>query len=577
MQSSIDFASLPSRCKTAVDYANQIALGEIPVCKLVENGILRFFRDLKRSTNGGPYFLDYKAAERVMAFVEKMPHIKGPDANTPITLAPWQKFIYLNVFGWQVKETGVRRFRKVYTEIPRGNGKSTMVAPAALYMLSADGESGAEVYSAAVTRDQARIVFNTSQTMARRKSAFLKRAGVNILAHAVVQDKTASTFQPLSSDARGLDGLNVHLAILDELAQHKTREVHDVIETATGKRLQPLMWMITTAGPDQGGIGFEIHDYGEKVLNRVIEDDSFFTLIYTIDAGDDWMEPKTWIKANPNWGYSVQPDTVKQLAQRASQVASFQNAFKMKHLNVWTNASVGWLDSVHWANQAMPMDEDDFLGEECMVAIDLSSKVDVAAKVKIFRRPNDADVSRKHGYKYFIIPTLYLPEAAVRDNRNANYAGWGLGGHLTITPGDVIDFENIEEDLKTDIEKFNVVDVPFDPWQATQLAQRMTAEGVPMVEFPPHVRNFSEPMKEFEALVRSGLLFHNNNPVFNWMISNLVIKEDRKGNIFPRKERDENKIDGPVAAIMALARWLFYVEEQKTVSVYDDTSQTVLM
>lgn len=578
MQSSIEFENLSPPLKDAIDYANRVILGETSACKLVQNGVERFFKDLERSASGGPYFLDFEAAERVIRFVEKMPHIKGPDAGRSLILAPWQRFIYLNVFGWRLRNTKARRFRKVYTEIPRGNGKSTMVAPAALYMLSADNESGAEIYSAAVTRDQAKIVFTTARNMAMRMGPYLKRAGVNILSNAIAQDRTASTFQPLSADARSLDGLNIHLAILDELAQHKTREVHDVIETATGKRLQPLMWMITTAGPNQGGIGFEIHDYAEKILNGVVDDDSFFALIYTVDPGDDWTQPDVWEKANPNWGHSVQPDTIKQLAQRAIQVPSFQNAFQMKHLNIWTNASVAWLDSTRWSQQALPYDEDNFLGEECMIGLDLASKVDIAAKVKIFRRPNDADVSSKHPYKYFILPTLYLPESAVQENRNANYSGWVLGGHLVTTPGDVIDFSYIEEDLQSDAEKFNVVDIPFDPWQATQLAQRMTEKGLPMVEFGSTVRNFSEPTKEFEALVRQGLLFHNNNPCFNWMVSNLVVKEDRKGNIFPRKERDENKIDGPVASIMALARWLFMIEEkEQKKSIYSDLNRKVYM
>jgi phage terminase large subunit-like protein len=222
-----------------------------------------------------------------------------------------------------------------------------------------------------------------------------------------------------------------------------------------------------------------------------------------------------------------------------------------------------------WNKQALPVDEDEFLGDECILGLDLASKVDIAASVKVFRRRNDADVSAKHPYKYIIVPKLYLPRGAIEKKNNANYEGWGLGGHLEIIPGEVIDFEHIEEDILADAKKFNIIDVPYDPWQATQLAQRLASQGIPMIEFPATVRNFSEPMKEFEALLRQGLLFHNNNPVFNWMISNLVVKEDRKGNIFPRKERDENKIDGPVAAIMGLARWLFQVEEEKVVSVYD--------
>jgi phage terminase large subunit-like protein len=552
----------PASCVEAIDYANQIALGEIPACKQVTNAVSRFFKDVKRSAAGGPFHLDYEAADRVIWFMEQMPHIKGPEAGHNIYLAPWQKFIIMNAFGWRHKQNGSRRFRKVYIEVPRGNGKSTMVAPIGLYMLAADGEGGAEVYSGAVVRDQARIVFNAAKAMAQRRKKFMQRAGVSTFAHAIAQDDTNSTFMPISSDARTLDGLNVHFAILDELAQHKSREVHDVMETATGKRLQAMLYMITTAGPDQGGIGFEVHDYAEKVIDGVVEDESFFAIIYTIDPGDDWTQRTSWIKANPNWGHSVMPDAIEALAQRAVQVPSFQNAFKMKHLNIWTNASEGWMDSIVWSRQAAPIDEQEFIGAECMMALDLASKVDIAANIKIFRQPNNLDVSAKHPYKYFIVPKLYIPEGAIKANRNNNYLGWSLGGHLMVTPGDVIDFELIEEDIMEDCKKFNVQDVAFDPWQATQLAQRLTGKGIPMIEFPATVRNFSEPTKEFEALARQGLLFHNNNPVFNWMISNLVVKEDRKGNIFPRKEREENKIDGPVAAIMALARWLFMVAEE---------------
>lgn len=552
---------IPPNCQIALDYADSIAFGEIPACREVQQGIKRFFRDMKRSTQGGPFVLDYDLAERAMVFAQMLPHIKGPEAGNNLSLAPWQKFIYLNVFGWTARGTKNRRFRKVYTEVPRGNGKSTMVAPVGLYMLAADRESGAEIYSAAVSRDQARIVFDVAKAMGQRRAKFLEKAGVGVHAHAISQDSTNSSFKALSSDASSLDGLNVHLAILDELARHKTREVHDVIETATGKRLQPLMWMITTAGPDQGGIGFEVHDYSKKILENVIQDDSYFTMIYTIDPGDDWTEEETWMKANPNWAISVMPENIAQLANRAIQVPSFQNSFRMKHLNEWTNASINWMDSNSWSRQASTIDEQDLAGADCIIALDLASKIDIAAKVKIYRVPNDYQVSSRHPWKYFVFPHLYLPEAAIKAGRNKNYQGWALGGHLRTMPGEVIDFEQIEEELQEDFAQGNVREVVYDPWQATQLAQRLIAKGVPVVEFPATVRNFTEPTKEFEALVRQGLIFHPNNPCFNWQISNLTVKEDRKGNIFPRKERDENKIDGPVAAIMGLARWMF--EEHK--------------
>jgi phage terminase large subunit-like protein len=430
--------------------------------------------------------------------------------------------------------------------------------------------------SAAVTRDQARIVFNAAKAMAKKAVHFRKRGGVEVLAHAIVQDSSNSGFLPLSADARTLDGLNVHCAILDELAQHKQREVHDVIETATGKRHQPMMLMITTAGHDQGGIGYEIHDYAEKILEGTYQDESMFTAIWTIDEDMDWADERSWRIANPNWGVSVMPETIKQLAQRAIQVPSFQNAFKIKHLNLWTNAAMNFIDSVAWSKQAVPVDLEDMAGMPCMIGLDLASKVDVAALVRVFRLPNDADVSSRHPHKYVVVPTFYLPEAAVQTS-NTNYQGWSLGGHLKTTPGEALDFEVIEEDLQEDFERFDVQGIAYDPWQATQLAQRMTTEGLPMIEFANSVRNMSEPMKSMEAFVRQGLLFHSNSPVMNWMASNLVAQEDRKANVFPRKNRPEQKIDGMVALIMALGRWLFQETEEEVRSVYDNPDREVLM
>jgi phage terminase large subunit-like protein len=263
------------------------------------------------------------------------------------------------------------------------------------------------------------------------------------------------------------------------------------------------------------------------------------------------------------------PDTIEQLAQRAIQVPSFQNAFRIKHLNQWTNAAETFIDAMAWSRQAAPIDLDELAGKPCTIGLDLASKVDIAALVRIFRLPNDADVSSKHPWKYVIVPQFYVPEQVVQTTSNTNYRGWALGGHIKTTPGEAIDFETIEDDLREDIARFDVQDIPFDPWQATQMAQRMTAEGAPMVEYANVVRNMSEPMKSLEAFVRQGLILHDGNPVMNWMVSNTTASEDRKSNIFPRKNRPEQKIDGVVAAIMALGRWLFQEHEQETASVYD--------
>jgi phage terminase large subunit-like protein len=554
----------------ATAYAKAVVARKVPACKWVVAACRRQLEDLKRarSDKAWPYRFDKAKAEKVCRFIELLPHIKGPKARLgeKIRLEPWQAFILTTVFGWVHRDTGRRRFRRVYIEVPRGNAKSTLSSGVALYMLAADGESGAEVYSAATTREQAKIVFGDAQAMAKRSPGLLRSLGVEVGSHAIVVERTASRFLPLSRDGQTQDGLNIHLAVVDEVHAHKTREVYDVIETGAGKRDQSLIWAITTAGSNRAGIGYELRAYLVQVLNAVLrswagcpfpitgdacEDDQVFGLIYTVDDGDDWTDPAVWRKANPNWGISVQPDYVEGLARKAMQLPSAQNNFLTKHLNVWVNADVAWMDMRAWDRCADPaLDLADFEGESCTIGLDLASKVDIAAKMRVFRRELDGVAH------YYAFGAYYLPEAAVAESSNSQYAGWEIAGRLITTPGDVTDFERIKDDLIEDSRRFDVREIPFDPWQATQLAQQLQAEGANPIEFRNTVANFSEPMKELEALVRQGRFHHDGDPVLAWMVSNVVCHTDAKENVYPRKERPENKIDGVVATIMALARWL---------------------
>jgi len=445
--------------------------------------------------------------------------------------------------------------------IPTHN--STISSAIGLYMAFMDGEGGAEVYSVATTRDQAKIgdqakiVFNDAQAMARRTPPLLSRKGVSVLAHNINQVETASKFEALSAEGNSLDGLNVHLGIIDELHAHKTRIVFDVIETATGAREQSILWLITTAGSNRAGICYEQRTYLTKILNNVIEDDTYFGIIYSIDEGDDWTDSKIWEKANPNYGVSIFPDDIERLCAKAQSMPTAQNNFLTKRLNVWVNADTSWMDMLSWdACADTTLDIADFEGDPCWVALDLASKVDMAAMMTLFRKDG----------VYYVFGKYYLPEETIESSGNSQYQGWDIQGLLTATPGNVIDFEYIENDLKELAARFEVLSVPYDPHQATQFAVRMNQEGMPMVEVRPNVLNFSEPMKELEALVLNKKLVHNGDPILTWMISNTVCHLDVKDNIYPRKERPENKIDGVVALIMALNRALT-VEEQ--ISIYD--------
>lgn len=537
---------MPDYKKIASDYCLQVLDGTIPANKFVKQCCERQLRDLtKEGSKGFPYIYDPVKGANVCTFVELLPHIKGKLAGQPIQLEPWQIFIVMTAFSWVHKDTGFRRFRRTYIEVPRGNGKSAISSAIGLYALAKDEEGGAEVYSFATTRDQAKIVFGDAQQMARKTAGLRNHFGLEVNAHNINILKTASKFEALSSEGSTLDGLNTHFAIIDELHAHKTRSVYDVVETSIGKRTQSMLWIITTAGSNRAGICYEVRGFVRKVLDGSALDDSQFGIIYGLDDGDDWTTEEALIKANPNWGVSVMPEVLLPLQAKAMSMPSAANNFRTKHLNEWVNADVSWMDMRAWdACADSSLTVEDFEGQPCFMALDLASKTDIAAKINLYVRDGH----------YYAFGDYYLPRDTVDKGENSQYSGWESLGLLTVTDGAIIDFMVIENKILEDCKRFEVIEVPYDPFQATQLSMRLLNQGVNMVEVRPTVLNFSEPMKQLEALVLDKKFHHNGDPVLTWMVSNVVCHTDAKDNIYPRKERHENKIDGVVALIMALSR-----------------------
>lgn len=537
----------------ATEYARQVINGEIPACLYVRQACSRQLRDLERAAAGDwCWHYDIELASRICRFIELLPHVKGDWARARklITLEPWQIFELTTVFGW-VDANGLRRFKTSYEEVPRKNAKSTKTSGVGLYMLAADGEEGAEVYSAATTRDQAKIVWQDAKRMAERSPGLQRRFGVETSAHSIYVEQTGSAFKPLSRDQGGnLDGLNVSAALVDELHAHKTREILDVLETGTGARSQPLLWLITTSGFNRSGICYELRSYAIKVLSGAVEDDEFFAIIFTVDdedledIGRLLNDPELWRKANPNWGVSVNPDDIARKARKAREMAAAQNNFLTKHLNVWVNADTAWMDMAAWDRCAdVSLKIEDFTGEYCAGAADLASKIDIASVAYVFERSGH----------YYAFVRNYLNEDAIEDGRNSQYEGWANQGRLIATPGNVTDYGLIEDDIRDDARQFRIDELGFDPWQAEHLRQRLADDGLNTVEFRQTVANMSEPMKTLQALVLEGRFHHNGDPVLTWMVSNVVCHCDAKDNIYPRKEFPENKIDGVIAVIMALA------------------------
>ena len=536
--------------ESAQQYARAVLAGEIPACKWTKLAVSRQLADLAREPSvDWPWVFDVEKAERPCYFIELLPHIKGKWARTRqlIELDPWQCFILTTTFGWVHRDTGLRRYKEAYIEVPRKNAKSTLSSGLALFMLAADGEQGAEVYSAATTRDQARIVFNDALAMAERTPDLRTYCGVAILKHSITVAATSSKFTPLAAEASTQDGLNVHCAVIDELHAHKKRDLYDVIDTARGAREQSLLWLITTAGSDRSGICYERRTHVTKVLDNIIVDPTMFGIIYSIDEKDDPLDPVNWAKANPNWLVSVLPDDMQAAARKAAAMPSAMANFLTKRLNVWVSSDSAWMDMVAWQRCTdLKLTQDSVMHLPCFVPLDLASKVDVAAAPKLFY-----DAAEDH---YYLISRFYLPERAIEQSTNSQFDGWRRSGYLTVTDGEVIDFDVIEDDIRADVRALEVQEVPFDPWQATQMASHLLAEGAPMVEYRQTVATMSEPMKTLEALVLQGKLTHDGNPMMTWMMSNVVCHRDAKDNIYPRKERNENKIDGPVAVIMGIGR-----------------------
>jgi len=537
-------------------YALDVLSGRIPACREVRQACRRFGRDLAQANNRGggarrPWRFRPDLAELPMAFAGMLPNIKGPEAGRPLRLMPWQCFALANLFGWVERGTATRRFRQGVVYVPRGNGKTSLAAPVALYLTFCDDEGGAEGYAAAVTREQARILFDTARAMVLKRPGLKTHPafGIEASANSIYQQRTFSRFIPISSDAKALDGKNVQVAVLDEIASHKTSEVYDVMRTAMGKRRHPLLLAISTATANLTGIGRQLWDYSKRVLDGKQSDERLFALLYTLDPEDDPWSEASWIKANPSWAQAVQPAAIASIMAQARNNPAQEAAAKTRHLNVWVGADEALFSTRAWAACLDPaLSLDALEGEECHIGLDLARRTDLAAMALVFPRTGGDGKAR-----YSVFARCYLNEGAVAAARNPSYPGWAAAGHLTVTPGDETDFGAIEEDLRDLCARFRVASVGTDPWQAAHLSQRLRAEGVPMFDFRTTTQNLSPAINELDAAMRSGRLAHDGNPVLAWCVGNVVGREDRRGNLFPAKSPD-SKIDAAVALMMAVGR-----------------------
>jgi phage terminase large subunit-like protein len=532
---------------SVTSYAKSVVAGKLVAGELVRLACERHLRDLDTGHLRGLRW-DPVAAERAIQFFRFLRHSKGEWAGHRFELERWQQFIIGSIFGWK-NAAGFRRFRTAYNEVARKNGKSTLAAGVGLELLVADDEPGAEIFTAATKRDQARIVHGEAVRMVRRSPGLRKR--ISIHKDNLAIEERAAFYRPLGADADTMDGLNPHGSIIDEFHAHKTRALFDVLDTATGARRQPLLFIISTAGFDQTSVCFEQHTYSEDVLKGTVADDSHFAYIATIDAGDDWSDERVWPKANPNYGISVKPEDMRRLRDQALQLPSKQNPFLRLRLNVWTQQVDRWISLPLWDAQAGRVDEARLAGRKCYGGLDLAAVSDICAWVMVF--PHDDDPETVD-----VLPRFWVPKAKVQDVHNryhSQYADWVRAGFLKEIDGNAIDFGFVRKQVLEDAQTFQVVDLNIDRlFNGHETAVLLGQERMQVAVMGQGFYGMAAPMKEFERRLLAKKIIHGGNPVLRWMADNVAVLHDAADNVKPDKAHSQGKIDGIVALVMAIDR-----------------------
>jgi phage terminase large subunit-like protein len=510
---------------------------------------------------------DQKKAQHIVDFIQTLcTHTKGEWAGKPFMLLPWQKDLVTELFG-RVEDpdhprAGLRQYRTCYAEIPKKSGKSELAAAMALYMLCADGEYGAEVYSAAVTREQASLVYNVAAQMVRNNRVLSKRLKVLDSRKRIVDYKTGSFYQVLSRETAGQHGINPSAIIFDELHAQPTRELWDVLVEGTGyARSQQLVFTITTAGVyDVNSICWEVREHARQVKEGLIEDRTVLPVIYAADKDkDDYTDEAVWARVNPSLGHIFTMDKIREDFKQIEHQPARLNNFLRFRLNMWVNQAIRWLPMDKWDSCTVPVRRRDLLGRTCYGGLDLSSNRDLTAFVLVFPPESEADDDLWRVVCHFYVPENNIMQRA-KDDR-VPYDLWRDRGFITATTGDVVDYEFIRRDVNRAADDFDLREVAYDPWGAVKLAVELDSQdGIVMVEHRQGYKSMSPPMKELDKLVRAEQIAHGGNPVLRWCADNLAVDVDAAENVKPAKNKARERIDGMVALVMAISRGILNVD-----------------
>jgi len=568
---------------SAAQYMNDVLSGKQVTCKWVKLAVKRQLNDLERVQKDDPdfpFYFDEEEAKRVIDFKQALRHTQGEWANprlhdTRIRLEPWQQFIDWVLFGWRRKSDGCRRFTKAYITVGRKNGKTVDAAATANYCFFTDSpkEIGPEIYFTATKKDQAKKAWDEAQRQIERHPALDNRSKHYKQNHTIVIPGTASIMRPLSKDSKTEDALNPHFVVVDEYHAHADNSMLEVMESGMGARRQPMIYIITTAGFDKNSACYQEEQLlAEKILERSIEPipENIFCIIYTLDEKDDWADPKTWIKANPNLGVSVEWKYLEDRIKLALISPAKQNRIITKNLNIWTQAETRWILDDVWKACESPIDPGELTFLPCVLGKDLSASQDITALALCFLPTKDEE---RFQFLYrFFIPEENLIERERKDK--VPYSYWVKQGLIYTTPGNVIDYDFIEQQIFEDAKKYQILEVAYDPWKAQEIVNHLSEADFTMVPINQRFSGMAMPTDTFERKVLAKEIAHDGNPIMRWMISCTEVKSDRQGNIMPMKPRREatgKRIDGVVASIMALGRAVLLYDAHPEHFVNDPT------
>lgn len=507
---------------------------------------------------------DKKKADRAVTFIENLCHTKGKWAGTRFWLLPWQEQLIRDIFGI-VKPDGNRQFRTAFVEICKKVGKSELAAAVALYLLYADNEPSAEVYGAAADRQQASIVFDVARQMVEMSPALMKRSKLMSATKRIVNYGNAGFYQVLSAEVGSKHGFSISGLVFDEIHTQPNRQLYDVLtKYSSDARQNPLHFIITTAGNDRHSIAFELHTKAIDIIEGRRVDPTFYPVVYGLKDDEDWEDEANWYKVNPSLGYTVDIERLRDAYREAKQNPADEITFKWLRMNMWVSSTTSWIPDAIFMKGNEPIDMRMLEGRECYAGLDLSSTGDITALVLMFP-PRDADE------KYILVPYFWVPEETIPQRVKANsvpYDVWEKQGYLLATEGNVIHYDFIEKFICDLAEKYHILEIAVDRWNATHMIQNLEDQGFTMVPFGQGFASMSTPTKEFYRLLMEGQIIHAGHPVLRWMAGNVVVETDAAENIKVTKAKSREKIDGIVASIMALDRCLRNEGEQQG-SVYD--------